>query len=366
MPGGFLTGSQYASLALYLVIGAILASNGATEIGRFYGVKKSLLYGVLAIAIGMGIMGITPFVSNQDLDFRYPSLVISQFFLGMGVGAILTSANAFLVLFMFKRTAMLLTGMYSCITLGSSSAPFFIGKFSGFWNWGVFPTIIACLFLILLLVSYWQLPHISNPYPISREPLKVIFKKLPGFFWVFAIAAFLYAICENGLVAWSTIFLHLEKGVKNEEATESLAIFWGVVTIAELSICGLVSKFSPRFIYRLLPLFLIIACFGMVFASGANQSLLFFVTGALGVSAFFALTVNFAERRFHELAEFVSGTMVLGYFLGTVVGSLATGFFYEILHWPLAMVFVAIGCIAILLTPLNYILSRPRATSSNL
>lgn len=356
-----LSGQEYASLAIFFVAGAILATNGATEISRYYGVKRSLLGGLAAIFVGTSVLGVALFSTSEQTGYLFPFLVCSQFFIGLGIGAILTSINAFLVLFMFKRTAVLLTGAYACVNIGSSSSPFLMDIFSP--NWWIFPIVLACYFFLIIFTTLKWLPHLHNPSVLAREPLIVIFKKLPPLFWLFVIGVFLYAICEDCLVAWTTILLHIEKNVETTIAMQGLGMFWGIVAIAQISICAIVNKLSPRPIYLLLPCFLAIGCVGIVMAESISGYLLFFAISALGVSAYFALTVNFAEKKFHQIAEFISGAMVLGYFLGTVAGSIGIGFFYQTMHWKLETIFIFIGVIAILLLPVNYFLTR--STSSN-
>lgn len=360
---GFLSSQQYASLAFFLVLGAVISTNGATEIGRFYGVKNALICGIAAIFIGTILLAVAPFsAAAWGKDYRFAFFICSQFSIGLGIGAILTSINAFLSLYMFKRIATLLTGVYACINLGSASAPFLISKTLP--DWWLFSAVISGFFLVLLLATLRWLPNIHNPNPLSREPLKLIFKKLPPSFWLFVIGIFFYGICEDCLVSWTTILFHTAKNIETQTALRGLTIFWATVTLAQITICVLVSRISPRPIYRLLPCLLAVGLFGIVMANTVSVNLLFFAISALGVSAFFSLTVNFAENKFHKVAELVSGAVVLGYLLGTVVGSLGIGFFYQTLQWKLEMIFISIGVIAILLLPMNFFLTR-RPISSN-
>lgn len=358
---GFLSGHEYASLAFFLVLGAILASQGATEIGRFYGVKIALIGGMAGVFLGtLGLAG-APFASLLGGDYRYAFFIASQFFIGVGIGAILTSVNAFLVLYMFNRTATFLVAMYACINFGSFSAPFLLGTM--FQEWWVFPLLLACYFFLLALAVIGWLPRVHNPNALARQPLKVIFKKLPPLFWLFVGAVFLYAVCEDCLISWTTIFFHLEKGLVAKEATEGLALFWAVVAVTQLVISGLVNKISPRPIYRLLPCFLVLGLLGMIVSKPVGLYLAFFAVAGLGVSAFFSLSVNFAEKQFHQVAEFISGMLVFSYLLGTVVGSLGIGFLYQTLHWKLEEIFIAICIMAILLVPLNFFVTK--STYSN-
>lgn len=359
---GFITSQQYAILALYLAAGALLASNVATQVGRFYGVKKALLGGVIAGILGVLLIGFGSFESNGGSNYRYLMFIGSQVLVGISVGAILTSATSFLVLFMYKRTAALITGAYACVNLGSSSAPFFISLSSN--DWWLFSLMLSIfLFFLVLAIIRW-LPNVHNPNALSREPLKVIFKKLPRFFWLFFVAIFLYAICEDCLVSWTTILLHVEKGIMADTATKSLAIFWIVVTVSQFLICGLVNRISPRPIYRLLPILLAAGIFGVVVAWNVDMNFLFFALAASGISAFFALTVNFAEKKFHQIVEFVSGALIIGYLVGNVTGSLTIGFLYETMHWKLSSIFVVIGLVGVALMPISFLLSKSTSSDS--
>jgi MFS family permease len=345
----------YAGLTVYLVIGALLTSFLTSEISRFFGTKLTILSGLLFNSISMIILVFVkpdgnPYLSNVFL------LSISQFFLGMGIGSILTSISAYLAISLKRFIAMGITGVFTCVNLGSSTCANIVGSKIVQENWWYIAGLISCYFVFLILICFFLLKNIVNPSPQSRNKLSLIFCNLPNRYWIFPIVIFLYSIIEISYSSWGVIFLHEAKGISIHSSNEALSIFWATVGVCQLIVCALISIVPFQKIYRVLPVFLIISLFGQLFSSNTLVTLALFALAGIGCSAFFSLTINLGEFEFKKIAELISGTIVIGYFLGQAAGSLIIGFAHKFVS--ISIVYGFIGFISVLIAVINYRITR--------
>ena len=75
-------------------------------------------------------------------------------------------------------------------------------------------------------------------------------------------------------------------------------------------------------------------------------------------SCYFPLSMNFIEKRFHDVAELASGISVTGYFLGTGISSLLVGTLHQVWKVPLPYIFLFAGILAVVYTTLSFITTR--------
>jgi len=331
--------SEYSILTFALVFAGFLYSSLAGFFGKFKGLKNVLISGVILCVIAMTLYALGFYQTN----YLYFFLLVGQFVLGLGITSILTSLAAYLSLYLPKATAMVLTGIFACINLGSFTSPIFFNLL--FDKWGVNCLFIAAMFFILSILALKILPAIKNPY--VEKSKKSIFKKEFFLFWFFFLTICLFAICELVYSYWGIIYLNLSKKLSLELSRFSLSFYWASVGLSQLTICFLLKYIAPKYFYRILPILLASGFIGMFFSKSLIGVILAFMLGGIGASAFIALTMNFVEHDFKQIAEIASGIMFMGYFLGYLIGSLAIA--QVIKSIDLAKIFLFSGFLAIII-----------------
>ena len=247
---------------------------------------------------------------------------------------------------------MILTGIFACVNLGSFSSPIFFNLLSD--KWGINCIIIATAFFVLFFIALKVLPVIKNPY--VEQSKKSIFKKEFFLFWLFFLTICLFAICELVYSYWGIIYLNLSKNLDLELSRFSLSFYWASVGISQLTICFLLKYVAPKYFYRILPILLATGFLGMFFSKGLVSVILAFMIGGMGTSAFIALSMNFVEHDFKQIAEIASGIMFMGYFLGYLIGSLVIA--QVIKSIDLSKIFLFSGLLAIIIEILTLYLVR--------
>ncbi|NGX32186.1 MAG: hypothetical protein K1060chlam4_00227 [Candidatus Anoxychlamydiales bacterium] len=341
--------SEYSILTFALVFAGLIFSSIAGVFGRVKGLKNVLVSGVLLCSIAMGLYAL----GYYQVKNLYSLLLIGQFILGLGITSILTSLTAYLSLYLPKATAMILTGIFACINFGGFSSPIFFNLLSN--KWGINCLIIAAAFFILFFLALKVLPVVKNPY-IESKSKKSIFKKEFHLFWMFFLTIVLFTICELVYAYWGIIYLNLYKKLDLSLSRFSLSFYWAAAGITQLTICWLLKYIAPKYFYRALPILLASGFLGMVFFKGLTSIIISFVIGGMGVSAFVALSMNFVEQDFKQIAEVASGIMFMGYFLGYLIGSLAIA---EIIKFiDLSKIFLFSGFIAIIIEIFTFYLIK--------
>ena len=309
--------SEYSILTFALVFAGVIFSSIAGIFGRIKGLKKVLISGIFLCAIAMFIYAL----GYYRVKHLYVILLIGQFILGIGITSILTSLAAYLSLYLPKATAMILTGVFASINLGSFTSPIFFNLVNP-GKWGNNCFIIGAAMLFLFFLALKILPTIKNPY-IASKGRNSVFKKEFSLFWLFFLTIVLFALCELIFSYWGIIYLNLYKKLSLELSRFSLSFYWAAVGLSQLTICWLLKYIAPKYFYRVLPILLVIGFWGMFFSKGLSSIIISFIIGGMGASAFIALTMNFVEHDFKQIAEIASGVMFMGYFLGYLIGSLA-------------------------------------------
>lgn len=341
-----ITPAKYADLNLLMILGALISANLTSEISRFSGTKKTLLYGLGCMSLSLFVLGMTEIAAVRDPYSIFSFFGVSQFFLGLGIGNILTSISAFIALYLKHLTAVGITGVIACVHIGSSICFFLMSKLSTL-GWWYYPFFLTVFFMILIFIVIALLPNILNPNIQARDKLSSIFRNVSWRFWAIPLIIVLYAIVEIVYTTWGTVFLYEANDTSVSQANYALSIYWIVVTLSQVAICGLVTFIPFQRIYIILPLFFAASLYGLYFTSSPVLSIFLFSMGGLGNSAFFSLTVNFGELEFRQYAELVSGSIVTGYFLGSGAGSILIGILIK--FFDLKNSYGIIGAVGILL-----------------
>jgi len=350
---GHLTSREYGSLELFLVIPAILSSTLGGVLGKKVGIKNVLQLGVVCGFLAMTFLGASAFAMGSSWNAYY-LLIFSALFIGYAIGSILTGLNVFLALYFPHISASILTGMYAFLGLGSAISPLFLELTREHVQWWLPTGIIALLFLVLLcLISICILP-LKKGVSTSR----MLLKQLPKQFWLFILIAFIYAQVESLFAIWGPIYVHSEKHLSISQGSYGLALFWGGSTITQFLISSISWKISPKIIYYFLNCVIIIAVFGMLFVESDVNIMSLFLLGGIGISSYYALSVNFIEKRYVNFAEIASGIMVTGYFLGIGISSLLVGYLLELKHLTLSNIVGIVVVLSVCMFVIAYFSTR--------
>jgi MFS family permease len=333
---------QYSIITFSLVFAGLIYSIIAGVFGKIKGLKKVLLLGVLFCALGMIIYTVSYLIPSQ----LYVLLLLGQFLLGIGITSILTSLTAYLFILIPKATSMTLTGVFASINLGSFSCPIFFNLMNAN-RWGINTLIIAVFQIILFLTAIKIMPNLINPYVKSQKNIINLFKIKNVLFWSFFLTIILYSICELTFTYWGIIYLHKDKNFSLILSRYSLSFYWASVGLSQITICWLLKYINPKYIYRSLPIFMILGFLGMYNSNFLTSVILSFVIGGIGMSAFIAITMNYVEHDFKQIAEIASGIMFMGYFLGYILGSLFIGQIIRYIN--LSTVFLLMGLVSSLI-----------------
>jgi fucose permease len=172
------------------------------------------------------------------------------------------------------------------------------------------------------------------------------------------LIVFLYGFCETIFANWAIIFLNKEKGVRIEEAGYALAVFWGMVSIGRLLISVLSIWISPRWVYRILPVFITVSLAGVARASSSMAGILLFALAGLSCSAFFPLSFSFGQKGFEAIAERVSGWLMASYMLGYGMAAYGIGKIIELTHVSLGSCYLNSMVVALGVVFLSFVLTQ--------
>lgn len=347
---------QYAYLGFALLGSAIIFSWMTGILGHKIGTKKVILISLLFFCCASCLFTIANFRTGNEV---YRLLLFAQGLLGIAISGLLTSFSTYIVLLIPKKAPMVLTGVFFCVNFGSFCFPLMFNLISSdqFW-WRI--TIVHAVMMFFLIGLGWKfLPDIRNVNSAPRQTFHEFSRQLTQRFWIFLTVIVIYSITENTFSSWITIFLHTVKDLSISKANIGLSSFWGTVALGQASVCILVRWISPKLIYRILPLFLILGYFGIYFSTNYNESVFFFIISALGCSAFFALSMSFVEGEYRSISEIASGIMVTGYFLGSALGASLFGAILESNVINLKELIFLVGFIPVVIAVLNnFLMSR--------
>lgn len=338
-----LSSEQYGSLILPLVIGAICSSNFSGWLGHYVGIRTVLAFGYVFIILSMIFLVLSVLVSNESAYF---CLLPAQFLLGIAISAIMTIFNVYLFFVSRSKSAMYITAFYAAISIGGSACPLLVNLMvrSQPEIYKIPSIALAVFTFAIILVRFF--PKIAHS-SFSKEKMSDVFHKTNPRFWLFFFVAIAYGITESVYSDWGTIYLHEEKQMSTYSSNLGLSIFWGSLSLSQLSIAFLVNWIRPKIIYRILPIIIVFTLLAFIKISDnyLNYFVLLSIAG-IGCSGFFPLSVNFSEYEFSEIPEIVSGSMVSGYFIGSGLGASAVGFIHKVYNLKLSSIFLIVTALS--------------------
>jgi MFS family permease len=352
-----LSSSQYGAMFLPQVVTAIAGSLlGAGLAGRF-GSKRVYLAGLSASLVAMGLLVLsTPF--TDDKSVAYALLLVSTACLGAGFGLTVPTLNTFTAVFhpaAVDRSVLVLNALLGA---GTALAPLFVAMFVGLGFWWGLPVLSAVLLAALLLAST-RLP-LRTGARAAAAAAPDHRTAIPSRFWLFAVFAVLYGICETMNGNWSQLDMTTELGASTTSASIALTTFWAMVTVGRVLFASIQRWFPTHRTYHVLP-FILAGAF-VIIASLPDGStvggILGFGLAGLGCSALLPLTISFAQADLVSMSAATAGLVIAAYQLGYGLAAFGAGPLQDAgvtLPTLFAIAAVAAGVLAIL----SFVIARP-------
>ena len=340
--------AQFGSIFLPQIIVAILASISAPKIASRVGMKKVMLYGLVALLLSMVLMALSHWFTSGALD--YWIILLGTACLGGGFGFTITALNPFAYnLFPGKETSAV-TAMHILLGLGTSSSALLLNSFLNNGYWMGAPLLVAGVVLILILFTL-PLP-LSLPKSDAKQEEQT--RSIPGRIWLYAIAVFFYGASEATFGNWGALFLEREGGLSVSKAALGLTLFWLFIAMGRVFFTFIALRFSTKWLYAIAPFLVALVFYMLPSAHSENVLLTCMALGGLGMSFLFPKSISSTTDEFPKYAALVSGMMVAAIQLGTgfsaqVIGSLNGRFSLATLFQFSAVYALGLGLIVVFL-----------------
>ncbi len=357
-PRGYaFTGVEYGALFVPMVAAAIAASAAGGVLVLRWGLKRLFLTGVLLDVLAMALVALSAAFIGQHVP-SYATLIVAMLALGGGFGWTLTALNSLAPGFFPKRAETALTALHTLLGTGTALAPLFVSAASG-RSWWWIPALVAGVLLLLAGAGSTQPLRIDEPAPSLPAGGPFAFLRgLSGRLWAFLAIVVLYGISETLYGNWAILYLHGERGLSARMAGLGLAAFWTMVTLGRLLVAIASVWLPPRWIYRALPLLLLIAFLAVPLAASPAAAIAAFGFAGLACSAFLPLSVSFAEEQFPRLAELMAGELMAAYMMGYGIASFAVGPLVDSGTMRLGSIYSGASVVAAAMIVMSFLLTR--------
>jgi fucose permease len=319
-----LSDTEYGAMFAPQVVMAIISSLlGAAFILRL-GAKCIYLLGLVANLAAMALLVGSKFVMHQHTT-AFGMLLAATACMGIGFGLTVPALNTLAAAFFPRKVDKAILALNALLGLGTTLAPVFIAVFVALKMWWGLPVLVGVLLLGLLLFSLPQkLDEAEQPRTTQSSAGKA---KFPARFWVFALFALLYGICETMNGNWASLFMSNRLGANALLASIALALFWGTVTAGRV-LFAIIGKWFPEpVVFRVLPI--VVTTAFVICASlpktAAGFGLLAFGLAGLGCSALLPLMISFGQEELKPIASSVAGGLIAFYQLGYGVAAFGVG-----------------------------------------
>jgi MFS family permease len=316
-----LSSTQYGALFLPQVITAIAAALLGAGLGGRFGTKRVYLAGLAASLVSMAVLILSQFLT-KDEALAYGLLLVATAFLGVGFGLSVPALNTFAAAFHPGAVDRSILTLNALLGLGTVLAPVFVAIFVGLGFWWGLPLTSAILLVALIAVSL-RLPLQVQVRQAATGQARLA---IPARFWVYAVFAVLYGICETVNGNWSQLDMTSELGASTTEAALALTAFWAMVTVGRVLFAAVQRWVPSRVAYHVLP-FVLAGTFGLIALLPDEPALgvLAFGLAGLGCSALLPLTISFGQAELTAMSAAVAGGVIAFYQLGYGIAAFGIG-----------------------------------------
>lgn len=353
--------SQYGGLFIPQVIMCILAALLAPKISSKIGSKTVYQAGLFFNGAGAALIALSQCFVGHPM--AYICMMLATSAVGAAFGTTLPMINVYAQRFFPQNSAGALTGLHSLLGLGTALAPVLVVLFVKQIGWWVLPLSALAVMTAIFMASFFlslkgeeeqvALARTSPAIPLGQE------------FWLFMAIIFFYGYCETLFGNWAIIYLKNEKSIPAIEASYALSVFWVMVTFGRLLTAFLSAWIAPRWIYRTLPVLIMISLWAVTTVHSGIMGIFFFGLAGLACSSFFPLSFSFAQGRFAAIAEKVSGCLMASYMLGYGFASYGIGRMVEAGSFTLESLYGFSIIVALIITFLGFILTPVKPSQAH-
>ncbi|HEY3762721.1 MAG TPA: MFS transporter [Verrucomicrobiae bacterium] len=354
-----LSNTQYGVMFEPQAAMAILSSLLGAGLMSRLGIKRIYLLGLVANLAAMALLATSKFVMGQH-TIAYGTLLAATTCMGLGFGFTVPALNTFAAAFFPQAVDKAILWLNALLGLGTALAPVFIAIFVALGAWWALPVLVGILLLGLLAIS---LPQGLDSGGRSHEPSSTSPRaKFPARFWLYAVFALLYGVCETMNGNWASLFMLHHLGASTLLASVALALFWGMVTVGRVLFAVIEKWFPQPVVFRLLP-FVVIAAFALCAylpRAADAAGLLAFGLAGLGCSALLPLTISFGEKDLASIAPSVAGGLIAFYQIGYGIAAFGVGPLQTRANLGLDAIFGGAAVIAVAMAALSFFLVHPK------
>jgi MFS family permease len=318
-----LSSTQYGALFLPQVIAAIIAALlGGRLAGRF-STKRVYLAGLLAGLLSMALLLVSSLLTAERTA-AFALLLVATASLGTGFGLTVPALNTLAAVFHPRSVDRAILVLNALLGVGTVLAPLFVALFVGLGFWEGLPVSSAALLAVLLAISV-RLP-LRTAAGDRAQPARAA-TGIPTRFWIYAVFALLYGLCETVNGNWAELEMSSELGASTTLASFALTVFWGSVTVGRVLIASLQRWLPSRVAYHALP-FLLTGAFVLIATLSRGDStlgLVAFGIAGFGCSALLPLTISFAQEELVAMSAAVAGGVIGFYQVGYGIAAFGVG-----------------------------------------
>lgn len=358
-PTGYgLSNTEYGALFAPQVVVAIISSLLGAGLSLRLGAKRIYLFGLAANLVAMALL-VTSKIAMHEHATAYGFLLAATTSVGVGFGFTVPALNTLAAAFFPRKVDEAILTLNALLGLGTTLAPVFIAVFVALQIWWALPVLVGVLIFGLLILSLPQ--KLDEEDELRNAQTQTNKAKFPVRFWVFAMFALLYGICEAMNGNWASLFMLNRLGTSALLASVALALFWGTVTAGRVLFAVIKQWFPENLVFRALPFvvsvaFVICACLPR---TAAGFGLLAFGLAGLGCSALLPLTISFGQKELTSIASSVAGGLIAFYQIGFGIAAFGAGPLQTRGGLELNSIYGGAAVIAIVMAVLAFVVVRP-------
>jgi fucose permease len=275
--------------------------------------------------------------------------------MGIGFGLTVPALNTFAAAFFPKRVDTAVLAMNALLGLGTALDPVFVAIFLGFGIWWGLPVFVGVMILGLLLASLGQPLNEDDAGTVQTQKIKC-----PARFWIFALFALLYGVCETMNGNWASLYMTKHFDASTSVASLSLTIFWATVTGGRVLFAVIEKWFPERLVGRVLPLVVTAAFVAGAWVPKTNPvlGLITFGLAGLGCSALLPLTISFGQKELTGIAASVAGGLIAFYQIGYGLAAFGVGPLQSLAGLDLTVIYGGTAVVAATMAVLAFVVTR--------
>jgi MFS family permease len=311
-PPYHLSSSAYGVLFLPQTLGAILSALAASAVQQRIGSHGLFRTGVAANILSLLLL-VGAIYSGGTL--AHGLLLLETLFLGVGFGLTLAAINHYAALLFPRSTTMAVTLLNAGIGGATALSPLILHGLAVSGGWTLWPLLLAAGFGLVLIMPLP--PNTPRPSAHARWKSSML---------LFAMAVFIYAMCEGIFGSWANIYISVNKALPAHFGALALSVFWGSMTLFRIVLALLPERIvAQRLLYLAAPLGMG-ACFATLpFLSGAWALVGMFATAGAACSIFYPFSMSYGMTAFAGQQTRMAGLMVAALMAGEGIGSFAPG-----------------------------------------